>query len=275
MNHPQISSKLKGVRYQFRDWNFQYTTQTDLLGEEGVCTDEKKLLLTKHLGTCLGHNRIHLPVCQVRLDYIMKPHLAPTWVDSQLLQILCCESVVLETEAADAILNNLNNESIKFIKVLELIVRIMFLRRRWSESEIDIVLPDDHVWTRGAREGSSRSYQHRPEWLLLLWQRLPQKHRKPSWGASGAGLDRAQGVKGRCASEPPRLGCVTGTEDAVVAGTEDASVASMQHMQPKCRCRHETVILPSPASLHKWSKSSLRAHSGCTGVFWMVHTSRN
>ena len=54
---------------------------------------------------------------------------------------------VLETKAADAMLNNLNDEGIKFIKVLELTGRIVFQRRRWSESEIDIVLLDDHVWT--------------------------------------------------------------------------------------------------------------------------------
>ena len=49
MNYSQISSKPKRVRDKFRAWNFYYTIQTDLLEEEGICTDEKKLLLTKHL----------------------------------------------------------------------------------------------------------------------------------------------------------------------------------------------------------------------------------
>ena len=44
MNHSQSSSKSKRVRDQFRALHFQYTIQTDLLGEEGVCTDEKNLL---------------------------------------------------------------------------------------------------------------------------------------------------------------------------------------------------------------------------------------
>ena len=46
MNHSQLSSKPKRVRDQFRVWNFQYTIQTYVLGEEGMCADEKKLLLT-------------------------------------------------------------------------------------------------------------------------------------------------------------------------------------------------------------------------------------
>ena len=56
---------------------------------------------------------------------------------------------VLETKAADAMLNILNDKGIKFINILELTGRIMFQRRSWSESEIDIVLLDDHVWTLG------------------------------------------------------------------------------------------------------------------------------
>ena len=55
-------------------------------------------------------------------------------MDSQLLQILCCESVVLETVAAYAMLNNLNDEGIKVVKVLESIGHgVMFQRRRWSD----------------------------------------------------------------------------------------------------------------------------------------------
>ena len=57
VNHSQISSKLKRVRDQFRAWIFHYTIQTDLLGEEGVSTDEKKCMLAEHLRTRLGHNR--------------------------------------------------------------------------------------------------------------------------------------------------------------------------------------------------------------------------
>ena len=40
VNHSQISSKLKRVRDQFGAWIFHYTIQTNLLGEEGVSTDE-------------------------------------------------------------------------------------------------------------------------------------------------------------------------------------------------------------------------------------------
>ena len=54
-NHSRISSKPKRIRDQFSAWNFHYTIQTDLLGEKGVSTDKKKLLLTKHLRTRLGH----------------------------------------------------------------------------------------------------------------------------------------------------------------------------------------------------------------------------
>ena len=49
MHHSQILSKPKRVRDEFRAWNFYYTIQTHLLEGEGVCTNEKKLLLTKHL----------------------------------------------------------------------------------------------------------------------------------------------------------------------------------------------------------------------------------
>ena len=54
---------------------------------------------------------------------------------------------VLETEAADAMLHNLNDKGIKSIEVYELIGQIMFQRRRWLESELDIVLLDasDHI----------------------------------------------------------------------------------------------------------------------------------
>ena len=71
---------------------------------------------------------------------------------------------VLETEAADAMLNNLKDEG---IQIYELIGRIMFQRRRWSESEKDIVLLDNHEWTRGGRAGSW-SNQHRPGRQFLL-----------------------------------------------------------------------------------------------------------
>ena len=57
MNHSWILSKPKHIRDQFRAWNFYDTIQTNLLGEEEVSTDEKKLLLTEHLRTLLGHNR--------------------------------------------------------------------------------------------------------------------------------------------------------------------------------------------------------------------------
>ena len=56
-NQSRILSKPKHIRDQFRAWNFYDTIQTNLLGEEEVSTDEKKLLLTEHLRTRLGHNR--------------------------------------------------------------------------------------------------------------------------------------------------------------------------------------------------------------------------
>ena len=74
-----------------------------------------------------------------------RPNLSgqPTTLDL-VLQI---RQHVLEMEAADSMLNNLNDKGIKSIEVYELIGRIMFQRRRWLESEIDIVLLDasDHV----------------------------------------------------------------------------------------------------------------------------------
>ena len=94
-----------------------------------------------------------------------RPYLSGQPTSSDL--VLPIRKHVLETKAADAMLNNLNDEGIKFIKVLELTGRIMFQRRRWSESEIDIVLLDDHVWTRGERTGSRRD-QHRQRLQLLL-----------------------------------------------------------------------------------------------------------
>ena len=94
-----------------------------------------------------------------------RPYLSGQPTSSDL--VLPISKHVLETKAADAMLNNLNDEGIKFIKVLELTGRIMFQRRRWSESEIDIVLLDDHVWTRGERAGSRRD-QHRQRRPLLL-----------------------------------------------------------------------------------------------------------
>ena len=56
-NLSRTSSKPKRIRNQFKAWNFHYTIQTDLLGGELVSTDKKKLLLTEHLRTRLGHYR--------------------------------------------------------------------------------------------------------------------------------------------------------------------------------------------------------------------------
>ena len=44
-NHSQMLSTPKCIRVQFKAWNFHYTIQTDLFGEEWVSTDEKKLCL--------------------------------------------------------------------------------------------------------------------------------------------------------------------------------------------------------------------------------------
>ena len=49
-------TKPKQTFNQFCSWKFCYTIQTDLLGEEGVSTDKKKLLLTEHLQTRLDYN---------------------------------------------------------------------------------------------------------------------------------------------------------------------------------------------------------------------------
>ena len=53
----QVSRKSKQRNNQLRAWNFQYTLQTDLLGEEGVTTHEKLNLLPKHLQTRLGNRK--------------------------------------------------------------------------------------------------------------------------------------------------------------------------------------------------------------------------
>ena len=53
----QVSRKPKQKNDQCRAWNFQYTLQSDLLGEEGVTTHEKLNLLTEHLQTRLGHRK--------------------------------------------------------------------------------------------------------------------------------------------------------------------------------------------------------------------------
>ena len=80
-NHSRISSKPKRIRDQFKAWNFNYTIQTDLLGEEGVSTDEKKLLLTEHLQTRLGHNRpqalLRTVFCAFSLVLVPSPGIGP------------------------------------------------------------------------------------------------------------------------------------------------------------------------------------------------------
>ena len=83
-NHSRISSKKKRIRDQLKAWNFHYTNQTYLLGEEGVSTDEKKFLLTKHLRTRLGHN-LRLPqaaysvtvFCDFSLVLVPSPGIGP------------------------------------------------------------------------------------------------------------------------------------------------------------------------------------------------------
>ena len=112
--------------------------------------------------------------------------------------------------------------------------------------------------------------------FMFNWSVYPQISSTKSGPRPELECEKARGVKGRCAPEPPRPGCVAGTEDwdAAVAGTEDAAVARMQHMQQQCRHWHQRVILPSQASLQVWSKSSRPAHLGCTGVFSMIHTTR-
>ena len=53
----QVPTKTKRTFNHFRSWNFLYTIQTDILGEPGVSIDAKKILLSEHLRTRLGHNR--------------------------------------------------------------------------------------------------------------------------------------------------------------------------------------------------------------------------
>ena len=53
----QVPTKTKRTFNHFRSWNFLYTIKTDLLGEPGVSIDAKKILLSEHLSTRLGHNR--------------------------------------------------------------------------------------------------------------------------------------------------------------------------------------------------------------------------
>ena len=49
----QVPTKAKQTANQFCSWKLCFAIQTDLLGEEGFSTDEKKILLTEHL---LDHN---------------------------------------------------------------------------------------------------------------------------------------------------------------------------------------------------------------------------
>ena len=49
----EVQTKPKRTFNQLRSWNFRYTIQTDLLGEQGVSIDAKKILLSKHLRTRL------------------------------------------------------------------------------------------------------------------------------------------------------------------------------------------------------------------------------
>ena len=46
----QVSRKPKQRSNRYRAWNFQYTLQTDHLGEEGVTTHEKMNLLIPIIG---------------------------------------------------------------------------------------------------------------------------------------------------------------------------------------------------------------------------------
>ena len=114
-----------------------------------------------------------------------------------------------------------------------------------SSQLLNSAIPNRYCASRRSRmdkrgRAGSQNDQHRPGRPLLFWQRHSQKHWKQSWGV---GRERAWGVKGRCASDPPRLGCVTGAEDAAVAATKDAAVTSIQHMQQQCSSRHQTVIV--------------------------------
>ena len=56
----QVPTKLKRTFNHFRSWNFCFAIQTDLLGEQdsaSVSIDAKKILLSEHLRTRLGHKK--------------------------------------------------------------------------------------------------------------------------------------------------------------------------------------------------------------------------
>ena len=113
---PLKLNQSKHVTNSFGSWNFQYVLKTDLLGEQGVSTYEKKNLLTKHLWTRLG---CHLPhavhsvtgFCNFQLLFHLLPcacpisfpivwyvqsksravhAMTPWFPDATLTQVPCC-----------------------------------------------------------------------------------------------------------------------------------------------------------------------------------------
>ena len=83
-NHSRMSSKPKRMRDQLKAWNFHYTIQIDLLGEEEVSTDVKKLLLTEHLRSSTNSSGPQavsvstVPVfCNFSLVLVPSPGLGP------------------------------------------------------------------------------------------------------------------------------------------------------------------------------------------------------
>ena len=83
-------------------------------------------------------------------------------------------------------------------------------------------------------------------WALVrayrVWRAMIKQRRAPSGERRLQSTLSTLSSTASPGSKPPRLGGVTSTEDAAVAATEDAAVADMQHTQPQCRCRHQTVI---------------------------------
>ena len=185
-------------------------------------------MLMKDLsGTLWGftEHESHLQVCLMLLNCIMKHHLAdfgpnlsrqPTTSDLVLL----IHQHVLKTGAPDAMLNKLKEKGIKSIKDLELVSWISFLQYLAPSATASV--KGSAIWlsVRRVRGLGSQSYHCSLGLQLLLWQRLPKKYWKQSWGAE---CDREQGVTG--AVSPIQLGLAvaeaTGSRLCAITGCTD------------------------------------------------------
>ena len=142
----------------------------------------------RHFFWGLTEHESYLQVCLVCLNGIMKHHLADSRPNlsrqySQLLLILCCWSVSLETGALDAMLNKLKEEGIKFITDLEFMSWIMFCNTG-RQAQRQMALLSDGEWGKLTWEGGGviAITAALLGLQLLLWQRLPKKYWKQSRG---------------------------------------------------------------------------------------------